>query len=277
MGKQLILLKLGGSLITDKTKPYTTNLQVIKRLVREIREAREEKDISLVVGHGGGSFPHVSAKKYQTHKGIINKDSYKGIAKVQNDASKLNRIIVDELINAGENAMSIQISACSIAENGKIKEMFIEPIKLLLNYNMIPVPYGDVGLDLKRGCCILSTEEVLDYIAKTLHGTEFKPDKIVVCGIVDGIFTADPLKNPEAKLIPEITTKNVGEVGNYLAGSSGIDVTGGMVHKVEKLLEIAKLGIESQIINGLVEGNLKKALKGEKVKGTVIRASTNDE
>ena len=68
MDKPLILLKLGGSLITDKTKPYTANIPVIKRLAREIHEAREEKDINLIVGHGGGSFPHVSAKKYQTHK-----------------------------------------------------------------------------------------------------------------------------------------------------------------------------------------------------------------
>ena len=276
MDKPLILVKLGGSLITDKTKPYTANIPVIKRLAREIHEAREEKDINLIVGHGGGSFPHVSAKKYQTHKGVINKDSYEGIAKVQNDAAKLNRIIVDELINAGENAMSIQVSSCSIAENGRIKYMYTEPIKILLKHNMIPVPYGDVGLDLKQGCCILSTEEILDYLSKTFCKAEFKPDKILVCGIVDGIFTDDPIKNPEAEFIPEITTENIKNVEDCLAGSAGIDVTGGMIHKVERLLEIAKSGIESEIINGLVPGNLKKALKGEKIKGTIIK-SAHDE
>ncbi len=271
MSKPLILVKLGGSLITDKTKPYTPNIEVIKRLAKEIHEAREEKDFNLILGHGGGSFPHVSAKKYQTQKGIINGDSYTGIAKVQNDAAKLNRIIIDELINAGENALSIQLSSCSISENGRIKYMYLEPVKALLNDGLIPVPYGDVGMDLKQGCCILSTEEILNYIARTFCKTELKPKKIVVCGIVDGIFTGDPLKNPETELIQEITNENIKTVGNYLAGSSGIDVTGGMVHKVERLLEIAKAGIESQIINGLVAENLKKALKGENVNGTIIK------
>ena len=86
------------------------------------------------------------------------------------------------------------------------------------------------------------------------------------------MFTGDPTKNKNAKHIPKITKSNIGEVGQYLAGSSGIDVTGGMKHKVEKMLELAEKGLPSQIINGLVPGNLKKALLGEKVKGTIIEA-----
>ena len=71
-------------------------------------------------------------------------------------------------------------------------------------------------------------------------------------------------------MIPRISSDNIEEVGKYLAGSSGIDVTGGMKHKVEKMLELAEKGIKSQIINGLVPGNLKKALLDKKVKGTII-------
>lgn len=271
MCKPVTLVKLGGSLITDKSKPYTANIPVIKRLAKEICEARKEKEIDLVVGHGGGSFPHVSAKKYQTQKGIINGDSYRGIAEVQNDAAKLNRIIVDELLKAGENAMSIQLSSCSISENGRIKYVYLEPIKALLNDGLVPVPYGDVGVDLKKGCCILSTEEILFYLAKKFYHTEFQPKRIVVCGIVDGVFTGEPTENQGAELIPEINNGNLKKVGDYLVGSSGIDVTGGMIHKVERLLEISKLGMESEIINGLVPGNLKNALEGKYVKGTKIK------
>jgi isopentenyl phosphate kinase len=38
------------------------------------------------------------------------------------------------------------------------------------------------------------------------------------------------------------------------------------------MLELAKLGIESEIINGEKEGYLKRALLGERGLGTVIRA-----
>ncbi|MGA3021078.1 MAG: hypothetical protein ABSD68_03970, partial [Candidatus Micrarchaeales archaeon] len=65
--KNLVLVKLGGSLITDKTSPFTPNLDVIKRLAKEIHEAREEKGMSLIIGHGGGSFPHKPAKDYRTN------------------------------------------------------------------------------------------------------------------------------------------------------------------------------------------------------------------
>jgi len=165
---ELILVKLGGSLITDKTKPFTPRKNVIDRLAREIHEARKESGIKVIIGHGGGSFPHKPAKDYKTQEGIINDESYKGISLVQDAASKLNRIIVESLINAGENAVSVQPSAGFIAEDGRIKQWYLEPMKELLKHNMLPVPYGDVALDVKKGCTIISTEEILNYIAKNI-------------------------------------------------------------------------------------------------------------
>ena len=113
---------------------------------------------------GGGSYPHVPASEYKTNGGVNGKKSYEGIAKVQDAASRLNRIVVKELIDAGENAMSIQLSSCCVTENGRIRQMYTEPMKRLLDYDMIPVPYGDVAIDLKKGCCIISTEEILRFL-----------------------------------------------------------------------------------------------------------------
>jgi isopentenyl phosphate kinase len=264
-------MKLGGSIITDKGKPFTENRETIARLAREIHAARQKKDFDLVVGHGGGSYPHVPAMEFRTADGVINKKSYEGIAKVQDAAAKLNRIVVSELIGAGENAMSIQLSGCSVSENGRIKYMYVEPVNMLLDYHMIPVPYGDVGLDTKKGCCILSTEEILNYLTKAYMKDErHKVAKIIVCGRVDGVFTGNPDDNGDAKLIPKITPRNIDEVGDYLAGSSGIDVTGGMKHKVESMLELARMGIDSEIINATKPGIVEKALLGEKNIGTLI-------
>ena len=265
--KDLILIKLGGSLITDKTKPFTPRLDIIKRLANEIYEARKEKNFNLIVGHGGGSFPHKPAKDYKVNEGLVNKESYKGISLVQDAASRLNRIIVSSLIEAGENAISVQPSAALIAEQGRIKEWYLEPIEKMLKNNLLPVPYGDVALDIKQGCCITSTEEILNYLAKTLESK-----RIILAGIVDGVFTSDPQKNPNAKLIPEINSKNYNEVKKYLGGSAGIDVTGGMLHRVERIFELTTLGIEAEIINGEKHNYLKRALLGEKGLGTTIKA-----
>jgi len=268
---ETILLKLGGSLITDKTKPFTPRSDTIKRLAEEIHSARVKRDLRLVVSHGGGSFPHPPARDYQLQRGIIGPESYRGMAEVQDAAARLNRIIVRALIEAGENAFSINPSSCCIAESGVIKYMYLEPVKRLLEYGMIPVPYGDIGFDLKLGCSIFSTEEILSYIAKEFAKEKFRPKKILMCGIVDGVFTGDVEKDPAARVIPEITSKNIKEVEGFLTGSSGIDVTGGMVLKVKKLLQIARLGITSEIINAAKPGVLRRALLGEEGVGTKIR------
>ncbi len=261
---ELVFAKLGGSLITDKTRPFTARMDVIKRLSKEIHEAEGEGKLKLLVGHGGGSFPHVPAKKYQVHKGVINPETYRGIAEVQDAASKLNRIVVESLIEAGENAVSVQPSACALASEGRIVHFDVRPLKKMLSQNLLPVPYGDVVVDLKRGCSILSTEMIFDYLARKL-----KPSRIILAGVTDGVFTSDPQLDKKAERIPEITPANFDSIKASLTGSHGIDVTGGMLHKVEILLGLAELGIPSNIINGLEEGNLRNALLGKKI-GTFI-------
>lgn len=264
--KNLILVKLGGSLITDKTKPFVPRLDVIKRLAEEIHRVRKEKNIKLIVGHGGGSFPHKPAKDYKVNEGIINKESYKGISLVQDAASRLNRILIKSFIKIGENAVSIQPSSALIAKGGRIKKWYLDPIKEMLKSNLLPVVYGDVAIDIKKGCCIISTEEILNYLARQLGSK-----RIILAGITDGVFTSDPQKNPDAKLIPEINSRNYKDIKGYLTGSAGIDVTGGMLHRVERMFELTKFGVEAEIINGEKEGNLKKALLGEKRLGTIIK------
>jgi len=263
---KLIFLKLGGSLITCKDKPFTENKEIIKRTVKEVRLARKKEKFRLLIGNGGGSYPHTAAKKYQTVKGIINKRSLKGVAEVQDAASRLNRIIVRALLDAGENAISVQPSSVCLAKNSRIVEFYTKPLENFLKRDMVPVIYGDVGIDTKKGCCIISTEELFVFLAKKL-----KPKRIISAGIVDGVFTDNPLKNPGAKLIKEITSKNYPQIKTALTGSVGIDVTGGMLHKVERYMELTSIGINSYIINGIIKNRLKKALLEKRVTGTLIK------
>jgi isopentenyl phosphate kinase len=263
--KGLIFVKLGGSLITDKSVAFTEKPDVIRRLAQEIHSARG-KGAKIVVGHGGGSYPHETATKYQTHKGLISKESTKGLALVQDAASRLNRIVVKALLDAGENAISVQPSSFCIAKNIKIVDGYTRPIEKMLESGMLPVVYGDVGMDLAQGCCILSTEEIFSFLAKSL-----KPERIIMAGKVNGVFTADPNKDKSAKIIPEITQKNFPDIKKYLTSSDGIDVTGGMLHKAKLCLELANAGSECEIINGLKPGNLEKALSGQRGLGTVIK------
>jgi len=261
----LVLVKLGGSLLTNKNKKESLKKTVLKRMAKEIHSARKKSDVNLIVGHGGGSFPHFPAKKYKVNEGIVDKKSIEGFALTQDAAARLNRIVVKELLGAGENAIGIQPSACFVCERGKIALSFLKPIAEMLSQGMVPVPYGDAVIDTDLGVTILSTESILRELAFKMGAK-----RIIIVSDVDGVFTADPSKNKKAKPIPEITRDNYEKVKGYLAGSAGVDVTGGMAHKVEEMFSLNDFGVEAQIISGLKKGNLEKAILGESA-GTIIR------
>lgn len=254
----LIFLKLGGSLITVKSEAYRVRPEVVERISREIHEARRKNGMPLLLGHGGGSFAHVSAARYQTHKGDIAENSREGFARVQNDVARLNRIVVGALLDAGENAVSVQPSAAAFAENGCILEWFTRPIESMLAKGIVPVVHGDVCIDRERGFCIVSTEDVFQFLSAGL-----KPERILMAGKTDGVL------DREGQVIKLVTGENFPDVRKSLLPSDGIaDVTGGMIHKVETSL---KMAVEIEIINGLKPGIVARSLAGEKGLGTIIR------
>jgi len=266
---KVILIKLGGGLITDKKRDETLRNDVLARLAKEIHEARvelaKEGKMNIVVGHGGGSFPHRPAKEYSTSKGMINEKSVEGISRVQDAASRLNRIVVGALIKAGEPAISFAPSAWLVTRDKKPSLIFKEPIEKSLELGMLMVPFGDVVFDEKMGCTIASTETVLDALGKTLD-----VGRIIIASNEEGVWKDYP-KNTE--IIEEITSENFEEVKSCLGGSNAVDVTGGMLGKVITALEISKnTKCEVLIMSGLVPGRLKDAILGKKVPGTIVRA-----
>lgn len=258
-----VLVKLGGSLITDKLKPYTVRIDVLNRLAKEIKNADNE---NIIVSHGQGSFGHQPAHKYQIHRGIINEKSYKGMSVVQDVAAQLNRIVVSSFLKSGVNAIGVQPSCSAICKNGRIFQWDLGAITQMLEKKQVPVPYGDIGFDLTRGLCIISADEIVNYFSRKMN-----PSRVIMVGKLEGVFTSDPSRDKNAEIIPEITTRNYHKIKACLTGSDGIDVTGGMLNKVESMLELAKKGIESEIISGEIPGNLLRSLKGEKAIGTIVR------
>jgi len=254
---ELVFVKLGGSLITDKSTPYAARQDVLDRLCVEIRKVRAQRQLPLLVGHGSGSFGHVSAIHYQTNQGAINPNSWEGFVRVHEDAAKLNAIVCESFARSGELGATLQPSSAFVARGGRIEAAFARPIELLLEAGLVPVLYGDVCVDEEKGMCIISTEEIFRYLAAVLH-----PGRIVLVGKVDGVL------DQHGQVIPTINTNNFKAYSRSFRASDGIaDVTGGMLHKVEQSLQ---MDVPTQIINGMKPGVLERALRGEPVLGTVI-------
>ncbi|MGQ9491454.1 MAG: isopentenyl phosphate kinase [Anaerolineae bacterium] len=256
---ELVFLKLGGSLLTDKTRPQALRSDVLARLAAEVAEAlRQRPGLQLVLGHGSGSFGHVVANRYGTRAGVRTAEEWRGYAATARSAAMLNHLVIEALWEAEVPALRIQPSASACCRDGELVALDERPITAALAHGLVPVVHGDVALDEVRGGTIISTEQIFRWLAARLA-----PQRVVLVGEVAGVFTADPTRDPAARLIPEISTAMGPALVHILGGSRGVDVTGGMVTKVQEmlaLLEVTPSLRQVQIISGLVPGLMRSVL-----------------
>jgi len=256
---ELIFLKLGGSLLTDKTRPQALRGDVLARLASEIAGALADRpDLRLLIGHGSGSFGHMAARKYNTRAGVSSPEDWRGYAETARAAALLNRRVVDALWEAGVPALAIQPSASAQCRDGELLVLDERPIRAALEHGLAPVIYGDVALDAVRGGTIISTEEIFAWLAPRLA-----PARVILVGEVIGVLSADPASGIAGELIPEITPETLPGVAQALGGSRGVDVTGGMVAKVREMLALVQATpalAAVQIVSGLTPGLVRSAL-----------------
>jgi isopentenyl phosphate kinase len=248
----LTFLKLGGSLITDKTQEATLRPDHLQRLADEVRAALEARpDISLVLGHGSGSFGHFAGRRYSTRSGVHSNQEWAGYARVSAAAARLNRMVTDAFLQAGVPVLSLQPSASAHCDDGQLSALETIPIQTALAHNLIPLLYGDVALDSIRGGTIVSTEEIFRHLAPIL-----RPRRILLAGDVDGVLDSS------GKVIPLIRPGQIDRLTARLGGSHGIDVTGGMLGKVTAMLELVERhpAISVRIFSGLTPGRVQRAL-----------------
>jgi isopentenyl phosphate kinase len=278
--KELIFLKLGGSLITDKTQPYTPKLDVIEDVALQISTAfQAQPDLRLIIGHGSGSFGHVAATEYHTRDGFVPQPSqlthqegdateagyWKGFAEVWYQASALNRFMMKALHKVNLPAIALPPSANVIASDGKVSIWEMTSISMALAHGLVPVIYGDVTFDEVRGGTILSTEDLFSHLARALN-----PDRILLAGLESAVWEDFPART---RKVETITPKSFSQVSGNIEKAAGADVTGGMKSKVTQMLELVQQNhlLKIQIFSGAEPGNIVRALTGETL-GTWISA-----
>jgi isopentenyl phosphate kinase len=267
----LTFVKLGGSIITDKTGQEAPDLDMIRRLAGELRDAFvADPGLRLILGHGSGSFGHTYAARHGIHRGIAPSADWMGFALTAAAALRLNRIVVDELLAAGVPALALQPSATLRSLGGELIAWDTATIERALDQRLVPIVHGDVAFDDAQGTTIISTEQLLLYLARI---PDLRPTRIILVGEA-GVYTADPRANPQAQRIPQIARDNIVAVLRGAGGSHGADVTGGMRGKIELLWRLieAQPDLTAQLI-GPIPGLLRRALLGQAAgEGTTITA-----
>jgi len=276
--KELVFLKLGGSLITDKTQPYTPRLDVMDDLALQIKTALQSRPgLRLVIGHGAGSFGHVPASEYRTRDGLPPKATplahrerdeteenyWKGFAEVWYQASALNRFVMKALHKAEVRAISLSPVSSVIASDGQVSVWETTPLRMALSAGIVPIIQGDVVFDEIRGGTILSTEDLFGHLARALN-----PDRILLAGLEAAVWEDFPART---KKFEKITPGSFEEISTGVGKAAGADVTGGMESKVKQMLGLVEdvPGLTVQVFSGDEPGNLARALTGD-ILGTVI-------
>ncbi|MGL4669912.1 MAG: isopentenyl phosphate kinase [Methanobacteriaceae archaeon] len=279
----MIILKLGGSILTKKDSEHPElDYNNLNRIASEISSYYNSNKISnlngyndinnfkgLVIVHGAGSFGHPPAKKYNIGTKFEESEYPKkriGFSITQNCVKKLNTEVCDVLVKNNIPAVSIQASSFITTKNKRIDEdtVNLDLIKKYLTNGFVPVIYGDVVLDSELKIAVLSGDQIITYLAKNLN-----PKRVILGTDVDGVYNKNPKSSDSnAELIEVLSSLNQLE---SFDSTNNIDVTGGMVGKIKELLDLAEIGIESNIINANTNGIIYSGLNGDEVKGTLIK------
>ncbi|MEM1955536.1 MAG: isopentenyl phosphate kinase [Candidatus Caldarchaeum sp.] len=257
--KGLVVLKVGGSVITDKKLGNSFRQEVMNRISREVARCWPTP---LAVVHGAGSYGHPIAKKYKLDQGYKEQNQLEGFVKTIQSVKALNHLVAEAFIQTGVGAVGIPASMLFIARKNVIETAHLDLIFSALDLGIIPVTCGDAIFDRETRFTILSGDDIAVYLAKAL-----KASRIVFATDVDGVYEVD--RNTGRKvLINRMDYRRHASI--FYGGVEGDDVTGGMFNKVEVAFEAVKAGVKVCIVNGLVEGRIEAAVKGEEVVGTTL-------
>ena len=258
----MILVKLGGSVLTDKRRLRTPRRAAIGRLARELSGLRDD----LVVVHGAGSYGHVLARRYRLN-GPPSTRKARGAAIVQRDVRFLDALVVGALLDARLAPTSVPPSVVLGLDDGKVSAFDVTPFAEFLAQGLTPVTFGDVERDRTRGVAVCSGDVLMLELAKALH-----PARTVFVSDVDGLYTADPRRRREVQLLGKVSAEDLGLVD--FGPAKGSDVTGGIEGKVRRMLDIATYTQECLIVNGNVKNRVRDALRGRPVVGTRVAGGT---
>ncbi len=245
----MILIKLGGSIITNKQKPLTARISTIKQIASNLRKIKKP----FVVVHGGGSFGHYWSVKYDMHT-KPDRYSVRGVSVVKNSMVQLNRLVLDSFLESGLRPYSLAPSDFMSGDKPIIKKVL--EISKIAKTGLIPISYGDVMWFGKNKFYILSGDRIIGILAKIL-----KPRLAIFVTNVDGVYSDMRTKT----LIHEIKGKMP------ITSDVKMDVTGGMTRKIKEAMSISKDGTSVFFVNGNKPERIVNAINGKGFEGTLFR------
>jgi len=245
----MLLIKLGGSIITNKKKPLSAKRKTIDNIVHSFRKINED----FVVVHGGGSYGHYWSVKYDMHTKPKKYDP-KGVSIVKNSMIELNTIILDAFLKNKMNPYCLPPTDF-VMGNKPINRKILE-IKKIANSGLVPITYGDALWYGNKKSYILSGDKIMSLLARVL-----RPRLSIFVLNEDGLYSNMKTK----KLIYDFKDEKI------FIKKTLMDVTGGMTRKVAEASKISKMGLKVFFVNGNKPQRIVNAINRKKFEGTLFR------
>ena len=215
------ILKLGGSVITDKDEPETVDEAALAAAAEQIGEFVADGG-EIVVVHGGGSFGHHHAAEYGVSRTEGSHDGA-GLLEIHRAMGRLNDAVLDSLADAGVGPLPVAPLAAGFRDADGDVSLADGSVRTMLGEGFVPVLNGDVIASTGEGATIISGDTVVVALAASLDA-----DSVGLCSTVPGVL------DERGEVISEIDSFE--SVADVLGGSESTDVTGGMAGKVRSLL-----------------------------------------
>ena len=255
----MIIVKLGGSVITQKAKKATFREKVMNDLALQIANA--DKQVILI--HGAGSFGHGFAKEYSLHEGFSTENQRYGFALTQRMVQELNTQVLHSLNNHKVPAVSIPPHAVVRLDNHRLSWFFEDIFHNYLDQGFLPVTFGDVALDASLGFSICSGDMLMLALAE-----RFKPENVIFALDEDGLYSSNPKIDKDARFVDSILPEDLDSLITTI--DSHPDVTKGMAGKIQTIKSLSLLGIDTILLNGSHPERLGDALHGNHTKKSLV-------
>ncbi len=243
-----VVVKLGGSVITDKSKPFSYRADVVSALAEEIGSSDEK----VVAVHGGGSFGHPVAKQYGLNS-ESGSPSAAGVPQTRSAMYELNHLVCKTMLEFKLSPYVFSpFDMVPRAKGGAAAQW----LKGLLKANLTPLTFGDVCL-FSDGFRVLSGDSIVYELIRVL-----RPERCVFALDADGVYEANT-----RVIVPTLSPSRI----RKMRVSSGDDATGGMRTKLEVAAKVAALGTEVCFVSGYRRNEFSKALRGLDFYGTVVK------
>ena len=249
------VLKLGGSVITDKAVPLSFRTGVIRNIFVLLKEALDNANTRFVLIHGGGSYGHYIADKLLHSTDNIS--VHLKVSIIQYYMVALNKLLLRVGLDAGLPLTTITTHSICSCNAGRIT--CNTSILNNLDENLIPVLYGDAILcDGKVE--IVSGDTLALQVCRDINANSlgFLIDK-------DGVLDSNGTVLREVVL-----PRDIEKLRKIILKEKMIDVTGGLYTKFSILYDNKEWRGEVCILNGLKTSALREFLVNNKCPGTRV-------